>query len=70
MNTTLLEYCDVCKAATRKCEYYPKGRSRQHGKCLECAKRDAKHPESYRSSDPRYCYACDQIRISEKNDKM
>jgi hypothetical protein len=62
MTATLAKYCDVCKADTHRCEYYPKGRSRQHDSCLECDRRDARNAESPVSSDRRYCVACDRDR--------
>jgi hypothetical protein len=59
------EHCDICKTETKRCEYYPKGRSRRHGKCLRCDEKDPAHPEGYRSRDPRYCYECDRACILE-----
>jgi hypothetical protein len=64
----LKSYCDVCKAETQRCEYYPKGRSRQHGKCLECDKKDPTRPAGYRSSNPRYCYECARAYLAEKSE--
>lgn len=55
MSIAIAQYCDVCKTETRRCEYYPKSRSRQHGKCLKCDKNDPNRPEGYRSSNPSYC---------------
>ena len=69
MLPTTAVHCDICKASTKRCEYYPKGRSRQHGRCLECDRKDPKHPEGSRSSDPRYCYDCNRSRIAEANEK-
>jgi hypothetical protein len=60
MSLTATEYCESCKAYTKRCEFYPVGRSRQHGKCLECDRKDPKHPENYRSLKPQYCYECGQ----------
>lgn len=54
------EYCDICKIATKRCEYYPPGRSRRHGKCLECDRKDPRTPKDFRSKDARYCCACDR----------
>jgi hypothetical protein len=30
MSLTATEYCESCKASTKRCEFYPIGRSRQH----------------------------------------
>ena len=60
-------YCEICKAVTKRCEYYPKGRSRQHGKCLQCDKNDPTHPAS---SNPRYCYECYRAWLAEKCDQQ
>jgi hypothetical protein len=60
MITTTLEYCDVCKTETKRCQYYPAGRSRRHGKCLECDRKDPRNPEAYQSKDSRYCCECDR----------
>ena len=57
---TVSEYCESCKVNTRRCEFYPVGRSRQHGACLQCDRQDPTHPEGYRDRNPQYCYACDQ----------
>jgi len=54
------KYCDVCKTDTKRCQYYPKGRSRQHDACLECDRKDRRNSESYGSSDSRYCVECDR----------
>lgn len=62
----LSEYCDLCKTVTRRCEYYPKGRSRQHARCLSCDSRDPAHAEGHHSRDPRVCYECEQARGVEK----
>jgi hypothetical protein len=59
MNATFSKYCDVCKADTKRCQYYPKGRSRQHDKCMECDRKDCRNFEAHQSSDPRYCIECD-----------
>lgn len=61
------DYCDVCKTYTSRCQYYPKGRSRQHGTCLECSRNDQRNSGGFQSSDRRYCYQCDRNRIAEKN---
>lgn len=66
LTPTLFAVCDVCRANTRRCEYYPPGRSRQHGKCLECERKDPRIQEGYGSTDPRYCVECDRIRRAEK----
>jgi hypothetical protein len=54
------EYCDVCKTETKRCEYYPAGRSRRHGKCLECDRKDPRAPAGSRAKDGRYCLECDR----------
>ena len=59
MNGTISKYCDVCKAETKRCQYYPIGRSRQHDVCLECDRKDRRNSEAV-SSDPRYCIECDR----------
>jgi hypothetical protein len=59
MNATVLKYCDVCKRETKRCQYYPKGRSRQHDQCLECDARDPRQA-SLESTDARYCITCDR----------
>jgi hypothetical protein len=69
MSPTNSQYCEVCKTNTKRCEYYPKGRSRQHGACLDCDRKDPRHPEGYRSSDPRYCYECDRTRAIESSER-
>lgn len=63
-NTTraVTEFCDVCKAETERCQYYPIGRSRQHGRCLECDRKDARNPTPYQNKDRRYCSECDRNR--------
>ena len=53
------QYCDVCKADTKRCQYYPAGRSRQHGKCLECDRKDPRTPQARHNRDNRYCSECD-----------
>jgi hypothetical protein len=53
------EYCDVCRSNTKRCEYYPAGRSRRHGKCLECDHKDPRSPVGFKSKDVRYCRECD-----------
>jgi hypothetical protein len=58
MSPATTEYCEACKAHTKRCEFYPVGRSRQHGTCLECDRKDPRRPENYRSLKPQYCYAC------------
>ena len=68
MSKAITSFCDVCKTETRRCEYYPRGRSRQHGKCLQCDKNDPTHTVGYRSSNPSYCYDCDRTCRAEKND--
>jgi hypothetical protein len=60
MNTTISKYCDVCKADTKRCQYYPQGRSRQHDLCLECDRKDRRNSEAFPSSDARYCIECDR----------
>ena len=66
MSPAVSEYCDVCKTATKRCEYYPAGRSRKHGMCLECDARNPRNPVGYRSADPRYCIECDRnYRIAQ-----
>ena len=62
MNAISAKYCDVCKADTKRCQYYPKGRSRQHDRCLECDRKDRRNSESHQSSDSRYCVECDRIQ--------
>jgi hypothetical protein len=54
------EYCDPCKSSTKRCEYYPAGRSRQHGKCLECDRKDPRTPKGLQRKDARYCYECNR----------
>lgn len=54
-------YCDVCKATTERCEFYPQGRSRQHGRCLRCDKNDSRTPAEYKPAKREYCYACNQM---------
>jgi hypothetical protein len=61
MSPQATEYCESCKSNTRRCEYYPVGRSRQHGRCLECDRKDTLHPAGYRNRNPGYCYTCDQM---------
>lgn len=60
MISTASEYCDVCKAETQRCQYYPAGRSRRHGKCLECDRKDPRTPQGSRTKDARYCLECDR----------
>ena len=60
MSPSSTEYCESCKAYTKRCEFYPVGRSRQHGKCLECDRKDPKHGDNYRRK-PQYCYECGQL---------
>ena len=60
MISTAPEYCDVCKLNTPRCQYYPAGRSRRHGKCLECDRKDPRSPQGSRSKDSRYCLECDR----------
>ena len=60
MTAVFSKYCDVCKADTKRCQYYPKGRSRQHDRCLECDRKDRRNSEAYESSDSRYCVECDR----------
>ena len=67
MIATVTKYCETCKTETKRCQYYPKGRSRAHDLCLECDRKDPRTPEGYRSRDPRYCNECDRIsRLVEK----
>ena len=61
MNPKMTEYCDLCKKDTPRCQYYPAGRSRQHGRCLECEKKDVRNARPYKSVDSRYCGECDRI---------
>jgi hypothetical protein len=66
-STTISKYCDICKADTNRCEYYPKGRSRQHERCLECDRKDTRNSNSSKSSDARYCIECDaNLRLIER----
>jgi len=60
MNFRTIDYCDVCKSETPRCQYYPVGRSRQHGKCLECDRKDPRNPQAYQNKDVRYCTECDR----------
>jgi len=60
ITTMAAEYCDVCKKDTHRCEYYPMGRSRQHGKCLECDQKDPRTQTAHQSRDSRYCVECDR----------
>jgi hypothetical protein len=60
MTSTSTQYCDVCKTETERCQYYPAGRSRQHGKCLECDRKDVRNSRVYVSKDKRYCGECDR----------
>jgi len=55
-----LAYCETCKRDTKRCQYYPAGRSRQHGKCLECDRNDIRNSGSYKVKDSRYCIDCDR----------
>jgi hypothetical protein len=59
MNATIVKFCDVCKHDTKRCQYYPKGRSRQHDRCLECDRKDPRQA-SLDSTDSRYCITCDR----------
>jgi len=59
MNESLREYCEVCKAQTERCQYFPAGRSRQHGRCLACDRKDPRSAGGYQSTDARYCNECD-----------
>jgi len=59
MNPSLRDYCEVCKAETERCRYFPAGRSRQHGKCLACDRKDPRNT-GLKSSDPQYCIECDR----------
>jgi len=52
------EYCDICKIATKRCEYYPAGRSRRHAKCLECDRKDPRTPNDSQKKDARFCFDC------------
>jgi hypothetical protein len=54
MTTPSKEYCEICKTKTPRCEYYPAGRSRPHGKCLACDSKDSRNPRPYESKDSRY----------------
>jgi len=56
----VIKFCEVCKAETKRCQYYPKGRSRQHDMCLKCDKEDRRHTQDAPSSDSRYCIECDR----------
>jgi hypothetical protein len=55
-------YCETCKIDTEKCQYYPAGRSRQHGACLECDRTDPRSMGAPQSTDARYCKGCDRAR--------
>jgi hypothetical protein len=59
---SLKDYCEVCKADTERCQYYPAGRSRQHGRCLQCDRNDPRSSSSHQSTDARYCKDCDRNR--------
>ena len=61
MTTTSSQYCETCKTETERCQYYPAGRSRQHGKCLECDRKDVRNARVVVSKDKRYCSECDRI---------
>ena len=56
------EYCDICTTPTKRCEYYPAGRSRRHGKCLECDRKDPRTPKDFQRKDVRYCYECNRAQ--------
>ena len=59
-NAPLKEYCETCKAETERCQYYPVGRSRQHGRCLQCDRTDPRYAAVAQSGDKRYCRDCDR----------
>ena len=68
MDPTNSKYCAVCKAVTKRCQYYPKGRSRPHGLCLECDRKDYRNSGVSQSGDPRYCVECDRNhRLAEQS---
>jgi hypothetical protein len=69
MMIPIKEYCDVCKMETARCQYYPAGRSRMHGKCLECDRKDIRNPAPQGSRDSRYCGECDQHHQSVERDR-
>jgi len=58
---SLKEYCEVCKTETERCQYYPAGRSRQHGRCLKCDQKDPRSAGGHQSGDLRYCNECDRM---------
>ena len=63
------EYCETCKIDTKRCEYYPAGRSRRHGKCLECDRKDPRSPKGFGSKDARYCNECDRSQTLGRSEK-
>jgi hypothetical protein len=67
MTTLVKEYCEICKTETPRCQYYPAGRSRQHGKCLECDRKDARNV--YESNGGPYCVECERNRQSAGRDR-
>ena len=61
------EYCDVCRISTKHCEYYPAGRSRRHGKCLECDRKDPRSAKGFEKKDVRYCSECNRQENQPKS---
>jgi len=60
MHVKISKLCDVCRVETARCQYYPKGRSRQHDKCLNCDRKDTRNAQAGQSADPRYCIECNR----------
>ncbi|MCU1335336.1 MAG: hypothetical protein JWO19_917 [Bryobacterales bacterium] len=65
--TAVSEYCDVCKTTTKRCQYYPAGRSRRHSKYLECDRNDPRSPKGLQSKNPQYCSECDREQNQPKS---
>ena len=66
MTVVMTAYCDVCKTETPRCEYYPAGRSRQHGKCLTCDRNDIRNPRPNANSASRYCGDCENNYLASQ----
>lgn len=68
MTTLVKEYCEICKTETARCQSYQAGRSRQHGKCLECDRKDARNANE--SSGGPNCVECERSHRSAKRDRL
>ncbi len=64
MTAASVQFCDVCKKDTERCQYYPVGRRRQHAKCLECDRNDIRNVRAHLTHDKRYCTECDRIHTA------